>query len=108
MAGKFFVFILMISFLAVSNCGCVKVGTYTHERVDLEMQGNRGYVTGTPKPGPGELKMPDRKVIEFEITLPGPKQQSKSMQKEKKEKRPVSKTTHKARPKPEKSHPKIK
>ncbi len=96
MVRKFLVLVFLISFLAIANYGCVKVGTYTHERVDLEMHGNRGYIVGSSPSTASRLQRPDRKVFELEITLPGSEEKAETKQLSQPE------------AKPKKSHPKIK
>ncbi len=103
MVKKFLVLIFLISFLAIANYGCVKVGTYTHERVDLEMSGNRGYIIGNPPTTAPVLQRPDRKVFELEITLPGSQEKAET-----KQKKQTHQPVYQPEAKPKKSRPKIK
>jgi hypothetical protein len=71
MRGLIVLFVTMV-FLA----GCAKNGikpveiyTFKKDRVDQDLQGNQGYLTGTPPPvGPRNTK---RTLIGIDIALPG-------------------------------------
>jgi len=106
MVRRFLVLIFLVSFLAIANYGCMKIGTYTHKRVDLEMRGNKGYVVGNSPSTVSGIQKPDRKVFELEITLPGSreKEETKQIKQEKQTQQPV----YQSETKPKKSHPKIK
>jgi hypothetical protein len=106
--NRLFLFFL-VTLVIISSYGCVKVTTYTHERVDLDIQGNRGYLLGSPPAMPSRLEKPDRKVLQFEITLPGPKEENiaPSQNREIKQKE-ISEPVYQPQVKPKKSTPKIK
>ena len=44
--------------------------TFTKDRVDQEMQGNRGYLIGTPPPAPVERDVPKRTLIGVDVEIP--------------------------------------
>lgn len=69
MIKKILAFIFLIGSLCAIN-GCVTVSTYTHERVDLEMKGNKGYLVGNVPQDSSSTEKTDRKTLQFDITLP--------------------------------------
>ena len=56
---------LSVLLTVVFLCGCVTVRTYQVEkpRVDTDIQGNQGYLSGTPKDEPKESKLGDMRTI---------------------------------------------
>jgi len=78
------IFLLLVSFLAVSATGCVTAKKVVRERVDQNLSGNQGYLQGTPSE-PTTQRAKDREYIDVKIELPmwnelntkGPKQKAK-------------------------------
>ncbi|MCQ9205376.1 MAG: LysM peptidoglycan-binding domain-containing protein [Omnitrophica bacterium] len=65
--------------IAIFLSGCMTVRSYVVEkpRTDLDIDGNQGYLSGTPKAGPRENKLGDtRKVSVVEIEF-GPRRHYK-------------------------------
>ncbi|MFH1594076.1 MAG: hypothetical protein ABID09_05220 [Candidatus Omnitrophota bacterium] len=58
--------------VAVSGCSTPSVKTYTFkkDRVDQRIEGNRGYVLGTPPPAPVEREVPKRTLFGVDIEIP--------------------------------------
>lgn len=108
---KLFIVFLLTSLVLISS-GCVKLGTYTHERVDLGTQGNRGYIVGSPPMTGSALEREDRKIMQLEITLPSAKEGEVSSSKstDTKMEREISEPVYQPQiqPRQKKSSPKIK
>lgn len=75
MEKKLLALTVLLFFAGITTCGCVKLNTYTHERVDLEPYGNKGYITGKAAHTASSEKN-DRKVLQLEVTLPGTTKES--------------------------------
>ncbi len=70
MRKLFIVYSLWFIVLGLLISGCVvRTIPYTHERVDQEPEGNRGYLAGTPPQKESEQKTP-RQMFNIEIELP--------------------------------------
>ncbi len=56
---------LLVLLLVVFLSGCIRVRTYEVKkpRVDTDIEGNQGYLTGTPKEEPKESKLGDTRTI---------------------------------------------
>ncbi|MBN1354463.1 MAG: hypothetical protein JW994_07325, partial [Candidatus Omnitrophica bacterium] len=61
--------LITILLIGVALAGCTDVKTYTFkkERVDQRIEGNRGYLIGTPPPVPVEKNVPKRTMIGIDI-----------------------------------------
>jgi len=78
------IFLLLVSFLAVSAAGCVTAKKVVRERVDQNLSGNQGYLQGASSE-PTRPRAKDREYIDVKIELPmwnelntrGPKQKAK-------------------------------
>ncbi len=69
--------------------GCTSVKTYTIEkpRIDTDIEGNRGYLAGTPKEEPKENRLGETRtvsVMEIELASPQDKKISRGATKEEK------------------------
>ena len=68
--------LLLIPFLLISIvlAGCSNVGSpylITKDRVDQEIEGNRGYLMGTPPPAPARGgDVPKRTLIGIDVEIP--------------------------------------
>jgi len=62
----------MILILSVVLAGCANVRTYKFkkDRVDQRVEGNRGYLLGTPPPAPVVREVPKRTMIGIDIEIP--------------------------------------
>jgi len=77
------IFLLLVSFLAVSATGCVTAKKVVRERVDQNLSGNQGYLQGASSE-PTAPRAKDREYIDVKIELPmwnelntkGPKQKA--------------------------------
>jgi len=72
--NRFIVYTLLLITLVLSGCSTARVISYDVDRVDQELRGNRGIVTGTAVdlPEPQERKK-TRKVYDLEIELLSPR-----------------------------------
>ena len=67
--------ILLVS-ITLSGCYTMKTYTFKKDRVDQGVEGNRGYIMGTPPPAPARGETPKRTLIGIDIEtglLPGEK-----------------------------------
>lgn len=69
MLKKIFILISGMLFLMMTTTACITVSTVKHERVDLETQGNRGYLLGEPRHTQEEVKDETREVIQIDVDL---------------------------------------
>ena len=71
--------LLLVALLAVTVAlvGCstvsktsVRAYTFTRDRVDQRIEGNRGYIMGAPPPAPERGDIPKRTIIGIDIEVP--------------------------------------
>ena len=60
--------LLMISAL-IAGCSSVKTYTFKRDRVDQDMEGNRGYIKGTPPPAESRENL-KREMIGVDVEIP--------------------------------------
>ena len=61
--------IVLIS-LIVTGCSNVRTYTFKKDRVDQRVEGNRGYLSGSPPPAPVEREASKRTLIGVDIEVP--------------------------------------
>lgn len=67
MLKKKFILISGVLFLIMTTSGCLTIKTVEHERVDLGLQGNKGYILGQPKYKKEEIRNKTRKIIQINV-----------------------------------------
>ncbi|MBI2350331.1 MAG: LysM peptidoglycan-binding domain-containing protein, partial [Deltaproteobacteria bacterium] len=61
--------------------GCMRATMVSHERVDQELAGNRGFIAGTPPPAE-RAEVKESKVIEIEVDFPPVSEEKKELEPE--------------------------
>ena len=76
---KYIILLLVLS-LVLAGCGSygpVRTYTFKKERVDQSLEGNRGYVEGTPPPASEALETRKRTIIGIDVELPPYKEEER-------------------------------
>jgi hypothetical protein len=64
-------FLLVAILLILAGCSNVSSPyLITKDRVDQEIEGNRGYLLGTPPPAPARRDVPKRTLIGIDVEIP--------------------------------------
>ena len=62
--------VILILSVALAGCSNVKVYKFKKDRVDQRVEGNRGYLLGTPPPAPVVRDVPKRTMIGIDVEIP--------------------------------------
>ena len=71
---RFLLVALLLASITLGGCYTMRTYTFKKDRVDQEVEGNRGYIMGTPPPAPAMKRVPKRTFIGVDIEtglLPG-------------------------------------
>lgn len=82
---KKFVWAVICAFICIQLAGCsglgVRTSTLRKPRVDQEVSGNRGFISGEPTVAAKEPAFTERKVYQVEVELPQWKQKERTQDK---------------------------
>ena len=66
---RFLVIAILLLSITLSGCYTMRAYTFKRDKVDQRVEGNRGYIMGTPPPAPIEGEIPKRTLIGIDIEL---------------------------------------
>ncbi len=66
---RFLVIAILLLSITLSGCYTMRAYTFKRDKVDQRIEGNRGYIMGTPPPAPVEGEIPKRTLIGVDIEL---------------------------------------
>ncbi|MGB2705279.1 MAG: hypothetical protein WBC74_00230 [Candidatus Omnitrophota bacterium] len=67
---KFLLIAILLVSVTLAGCSGARIYTFKEERVDQRVEGNRGYIKGTPAPEPIRKGVAKRTLIGIDVEVP--------------------------------------